>query len=174
MPDKIFVNKTEASSALTSLSDEFAVIKNPSYVHPPFELYPLAKKIFDPADSLEAVVMDMDGTTTTTEEICIHSLEYMIRKISARMDKKKWAGLDHANDYPHIIGNSTTKHVEYLVNAYSSSIIIDELRSSFIFAAIWTLVIGQDEGRKHDVTDNIISLGCKDILNEKKNQEIFT
>lgn len=168
MSDKKFIDSGKAAVMLSNLGNEFAVINNPSYIHPAYELYPLAPKLTEPAKNIIAVVMDMDGTTTTTEEICIHSLEYMVRKITDRMDKKVWAGLDHAKDYPHIIGNSTTRHVEYLINTYHSEVLISKLKNAFIYAALWTLIIGQDEGRKKEVTENIINLGCAELLNEKK------
>jgi len=168
MPDKIFTDGARAAKLIKQQSDEFAIIQNPSYVFPPFEVYPLAPKLTEPAKSLSAIVMDMDGTTTTTEEICIHSLEYMVRKITGRMSKEEWKGLDHDKDYPHIIGNSTTKHVEYLINTYSSFIKTEELAPAFIKAALWTLITGKDEGRKKDAADNLINLGCGDVLSEKK------
>ena len=168
MSNKKFINNKQASALVKNFGQEFAVIHNPAYIYPPVELYPLAPKLTEPAKSIKAIVMDMDGTTTTTEEICIHSLEYMVRKISNRMDKKTWSGLDHAKDYPHIIGNSTTKHVEYLINTYHSEIKPEKLKQAFIFAALWTLIIGQDDDRKKEVADNIINLGCSALLEEKK------
>jgi len=168
MSYKKFANNNEAAKIIKNNDTEYAVIQNPAYIFPEIEISPLAKTIAEPADSLVAVVMDMDGTTTTTEEICIHSLEYMVRRITNRMDKNTWAGLDHVRDYPHIIGNSTTKHVEYLINTYKSFIDDKSLRSSFIQAALWTLLIGQDESRKRDVTENVINLGIGNLLSEKK------
>lgn len=53
-----------------------------------------------------AIVQDMDGTTT--ENLCLHSLETMVRRVTARLTPAQWTGLDRARDYPHIIGNSTT------------------------------------------------------------------
>jgi hypothetical protein len=129
---KKFVNKKGAKSLITKLGDEFAVVKNPVYIHPEFELYPLAKKI-KTTDKLVAAVMDMDGTTTTTELLCIHSLEYMVRKFSGRVDTQTWKGLNPREDYPHIIGNSTTKHVEYLITKYSKSFKKNEVIKSFLF-----------------------------------------
>lgn len=173
MSDKKFINADEASELVKTFGNEFAVIHNPSYINPAIELYPLAPKLTSQVKNLVAIVMDMDGTTTTTEEICLHSLEFMVRKITNRMDKTVWNGLDHTNDYPHIIGNSTTKHVEYLINTYQSEIFISNLKQSFIYAALWTLIIGQDEGRKKEVTDNLINLGCAGILNDKKYISVF-
>ena len=165
---KKFVTKAEASKYLNDLGNEFTIIQNPSYIHPNYEVIPLAPKLVKPSKKIVAVVMDMDGTTTTTEELCIHSLEFMVRKISGRMNKSNWAGLDHQKDYPHIIGNSTTKHVEYLIRKYQSTIKMNELKSSYIFAALWTILIGKDDSRKEEVKNNLFSLGCSALLSDRK------
>lgn len=88
MTKNIIITKDEALRLTGTLGDKFAVVHNPDFIHPSIELYPLTSKILSPK-LLKAVVMDMDGTTTTTENICIHSLEFMIRKITGRMDVKK-------------------------------------------------------------------------------------
>lgn len=165
---KKFITKKEAAEFLNDLGEEFSIIQNPSYIHPNYEVVPLAPKLNKPTKKIVAVVMDMDGTTTTTEEICIHSLEYMVRKITGRMNKSDWTGLDHRKDYPHIIGNSTTKHVEYLIRTYKNEIKITELIKSLIFAALWTLLIGKDESRKEEVRNNLQGLGCSVLLKDDK------
>lgn len=164
---KIITNK-EALELLDRPGREYAVVKNPEYIHPDFEIYPLALKSRGNLPELSAVLMDMDGTTTTTEELCIHSLEFMIRKMSGRLDKTHWAGLDHNSDYPHIIGNSTTKHVEFLINKYSSSFQRDEIIKSFLYAAVWTLAAGQDKQRKEEVRANLNILNVGHILADEK------
>ncbi|PWJ43806.1 HAD family hydrolase [Sediminitomix flava] len=155
----MIINRERASGLVMELSEQYAKVQNPEFVFPPFELYPLAPKAEHGVDMLKAVVMDMDGTTTTTEELCLYSLEYMVRKLSARMTKEEWEGLDHVVDFPHIIGNSTTKHVEYLIDTYESSIREEEIYKSFIYAAIWTLTLGKDENRKEEVKINLAKTG---------------
>jgi beta-phosphoglucomutase-like phosphatase (HAD superfamily) len=165
---KKFINKKEAKELISKLGDEFAVVKNPGYIHPEYELYPLAPKIKKPVSGLVAVVMDMDGTTTTTEALCIHSLEFMVRKFSGRMEKSDWKGLDGAKDYPHIIGNSTTKHVEYLIDKYQKSFKQNEVIKSFLFSAAWTISCGKDENRKEEVILNIIQSGSAELPGDEK------
>ncbi len=143
--------------------NEIAVVKNPEYVYPPLDFYPLAPKSKGKIAKLTGIVKDMDGTTTTTEPLCLHSLEYMVRKITGRMDQKVWAGLDKVKDYPHIIGNSTTRHVEYLINTYMKEIDIEVFKRAFILSAIWTLSAGKDEGRRSEVDANISALGLGDM-----------
>jgi len=164
--DKFLTDK-QASQMISQLGTEFAMVKNPDYIHPEFELYPLAPKIFHPVEKLVAVVMDMDGTTTTTESLCLHSLEYMIRKITGQMTKETWQGLDKIVDYPNIIGNSTTRHVEYLIRAYQPFIKPDALKQAYFQAAVWFLFYGKDKRRIEEVQNNLVNLGCQDILSDK-------
>lgn len=161
-----FINSIQATEIIQEFGNEFAVIKNPDYIHPAYELYPLAPKISEPVDELIAAVMDMDGTTTTTESLCLHSLEYMVRKITDRMSPQSWDGLDHQHDYPHIIGNSTTKHVEFLIRKYEPLIQFEALKKSYFHAALWFLAYGKDQRRVEEVKNNLIILGCQDLLKD--------
>jgi beta-phosphoglucomutase-like phosphatase (HAD superfamily) len=165
---KKFINKKEAKQLISKLGDEYAVVKNPGYIHPEYELYPLAPKIKKPVDALTASVMDMDGTTTTTEALCIHSLEFMVRKLSGRMTKQQWKGLDALKDYPHIIGNSTTKHVEYLIDKYQNTFKNDQIIKSFLYAAGWTIIYGKDAKRKEEVIQNLNDLGCTELIRDER------
>ncbi len=165
---KKFVNKKEAKQLISKLGNEFAVVKNPGYIHPEYELYPLASKIKKPVNTLTASVMDMDGTTTTTEALCIHSLEFMIRKLSGRMIIQHWKGLDPVKDYPHIIGNSTTKHVEYLIEKYQKTFKNDQIIKSFLYAAGWTIIYGKDAKRKEEVIQNLNDFNCGDLLKDER------
>lgn len=165
---KKFANKKEAKQLITKLGDEFAIVKNPGYIHPEFELYPLAPKIKKPVETLTASVMDMDGTTTTTEALCIHSLEFIVRKFSGRITKQEWKGLDPIKDYPNIIGNSTTKHVEYLIDKYQKSFRSDQIIKAFLYAAVWTIIYGKDVKRKEEVLHNLRDLGCNSILEDDR------
>lgn len=133
---------------------EFAVVKNPSYIYPPFDYYPLAAPNKNP-EMLKAVLMDMDGTTTSTEVICIYALETMVRRMADCMDKEQWEGVDHVKDLPFIIGNSTTKHVEYLLHTYKHLIKAEPVFHSFLEAAWWTMKFGQDAKRKEEVIQNL-------------------
>lgn len=160
----MIIQKNDASGLLLDLGEEFARVQNPSYVYPPMELYPLAPKPAGPAETLKALVMDMDGTTTTTEELCIYSLEYMVRRMGGRMDKQEWAGLDPVADYPNIIGNSTTKHIEFLYDKYGATFQDAEVLPSFLYAAAWTLAEGKDLKRQQEVRLNLRKYGMGAVL----------
>ncbi len=153
----------EAKEKLDVLSEEFVLIKNPESVYPEYEIVPLARKIFYP-ERIAAFVMDMDGTTTTTEELCIHSLEWMVRKMSGKILRDSWDGLDHNRDYPNIIGNSTTKHVEYLIKNYKNLFDNNSIIQSFIEALNWTFHYGKSDQRKLEAKETIRSLELNDEL----------
>lgn len=163
------VDQSQATQSLISLSDKFVVIKNPDFIFPEFEIVPLAKKITQP-DKIIALVMDMDGTTTTTEELCVESLEFMIRKMSGLLTKEQWIGFNQ-KDYPNIIGNSTTKHVEYLINTYRRFIKKENTIKSFVEAIVWTLSIGKSNQRKNEVKDLLRSLGIEKYFHKFLNNE---
>lgn len=168
MNKKLFLHRSEASEMFNALGEEFVIVKNPDYIHPAYELYPLAPKIFSSPSALSAFVMDMDGTTTTTEELCLHSLEFMIRRMSGKMTKEEWAGLDHTLDYPHIIGNSTTKHVEYLIAKYQEFFDTESTKTSFVHSALWTLAFGKDRQRREEVMNNIVNFGLSGLTDDPK------
>ncbi|MBX2977516.1 MAG: hypothetical protein KF721_15425 [Ignavibacteriaceae bacterium] len=163
---KEIVNKKTAIKMLSRLGSEFVIVDNPSYINPNYDIFPLSKKLRDPLSKMIASVMDMDGTTTTTEVLCIHSLEFMIRKFSGFLTPQQWRGLDHEKDFPNVIGNSTTKHVEYLIKTYGKIINNDFVIQSFIQAAVWTLLFGKDEGRKREVIDNLSAFNLSSLHNE--------
>lgn len=165
---KKLANREEAKQLITKLGDEFAVVKNPGYIHPEYELYSLAPKIKKPVSNLTASVMDMDGTTTTTEALCIHSLEYMVRKLSGRITKQQWKGLDPVKDYPHIIGNSTTKHVEYLIEKYQKTFKNDQITKLFLYSAGWTIIYGKDAKRKEEVLQNLNDFNCSELIKDDR------
>lgn len=161
----MIVNHTQVTNNLMKHTGTFAEVHNPSYVFPPVEYYPLAPPL-KKVSVLKAALMDMDGTTTTTEVLCIHSLEMMLRKMSGKMSRDEWQGVDHDQDLQHIIGNSTTKHVEYLLIKYKELICETHVIESFIRAAAETLLHGQDETRKEEVAQNIRKLGLPGLLND--------
>lgn len=147
---------------------EVALVRNPSYIYAPLEIYPLPPRITGNLPRLAGVVMDMDGTTTTTEPLCIHSLEWMTRQVTGRTNPSVWAGLDRKADYPHIIGNSTTKHVEYLLVTYGEHFKPADCLRAYLHAALWTLARGRDENRRREVRANTVALGLGALLDDSE------
>lgn len=68
-----------------------------------------------PADlsRLKAVMMDMDGSSTDTESVVLESIREMMAYATGNPDFRF-----KTEDYPNIIGDSTTNHVRYLVGEY--------------------------------------------------------
>ncbi|MCK4591287.1 MAG: HAD family phosphatase [Candidatus Latescibacteria bacterium] len=64
--------------------------------------------------TLEAVMMDMDGSSTDTEKLVLEAMRQMMREVLGKSDFRF-----AREDFPHIIGDSTTNHVKYLVKTYN-------------------------------------------------------
>ena len=164
----MITSKETAIKTIQSHQGEFAEVKNPSYVYPPVEYYPLAPPL-KKVSQLKAALMDMDGTTTTTEVLCIYALEMMVRRMSGLFNKVQWQGVDHQKDLPFIIGNSTTKHVEYLLHKYGELLNPNHIAQEFLLAAHWTLTHGKDEQRKAEVIQNLRKLNINGVVREIHN-----
>ncbi len=142
------------------------MVENLAHVYPPYDLYPLAPARSTVASGLRAAVMDMDGTTTTTEPLCINALETMVGRISGWSNDPNWPGLNPKQDYPHIIGNSSTRHVEYLLQTYGDAIKPVCFMRSLVHAAAWTLGFSQDESRKQDLEAMLDLLGIAELKSD--------
>ncbi len=169
-----FTDSATATKLLTNLGEEFAVVANLSHVFPPYELYPLAPGRKRLAHRLRAAVMDMDGTTTTTEPLCINALETMVGRISGKNTQPDWPGLDPRTDYPHIIGNSSTRHVEYLLQTYGHTIQPQLFMEALVQAAAWTLGFSQDASRKSDLENMLDILGIDRLKSDPRFRVLCT
>ncbi len=145
---------------------EFARVRNLDYVFSPFEIYPLAPHVRPPLPTVAAVAVDMDGTSTTTEPLALHALEYMVRRMTGRLTPDQWGGLDPERDYPFVIGSSNFRHVEFLVSRYGDRIDRDALRQAFFEALGWTLSCMDDPQRRRDVALTARNCGLNDLLED--------
>ncbi|HEY3412476.1 MAG TPA: hypothetical protein VGM51_05365 [Armatimonadota bacterium] len=145
-------------------STEVAVVRNLEYVFTPVEYYPLAPRVTEPLDGIAAFAVDMDGTSTTTEPLAVHSLEYMVRRFTNRMTKEQWSGLDHEKDYPYIIGNSNFRHTEFLVGRYEGLLDPAALRDAFFESLAWTLGCMDDRHRRKDIKLDAANCGLGALL----------
>lgn len=161
------ISKETAVQGFSELAAEYAIVHNPSFIHPAYEYYPLAVKSLEPVTEMKALVMDMDGTTTSTEELCIFSLEMMVRRITGRLSAEEWEGLDHTADLPYIIGNSTTKHVEYLIGKYGKGITEESFNYYFWYSAFRTLCFSKDAGRVKDVVITLNTVGYSSLTGRR-------
>jgi hypothetical protein len=160
-----FVDGQEACRFLRQLGNTFALVKNPPYIFPPYEAYPLAASRTCLDDGLEAVVMDMDGTTTTTEALCIESLATLVSCMTGMGKEGACSALNPEEDYPHIIGNSTTRHVEYLIQRYRERILPEAFCRHFIRSAAWNMTCGIDPKRAQEARTALITQGLGSLCN---------
>ncbi len=143
---------------------EFARVRNLDYVYAPGELYPLAPRVRPPRERIAAFALDMDGTSTTTEPLALHALEYMVRRFTGRLTKEQWPGLDPKLDYPHVIGSSNHRHTEFLIERYRDRLDHAEFRRAFFEALGWTLACMDDAQRRRDVTHHARRCGLAALL----------
>lgn len=145
---------------------EIAVVRNLEYVYAPVEMYPLAPRVTEPLDRIAAFAVDMDGTSTTTEPLAVHSLEYMVRRFTGRQTREQWPGLDREKDYPFIIGNSNFRHTEFLVGRYEDHLDPAALCAAFFEALVWTLACMDDIHRRKDITMDAVNCGLGALLDD--------
>lgn len=159
MATACYLSHPEAAGHLADVAVEFALLRNPGYVFPPQELVPLGRKYAALHDGCAAVVLDMDGTTTLTEDLCLHALEYLVRQMTGRPEKRAWPGLEPAVDYPHIIGHSATSNIEYLLQAYGAAVRPQAFELAYVKAAAWNFVHAPHAARKAETRENLAALG---------------
>ncbi|MBI3118125.1 MAG: hypothetical protein HYZ00_05550, partial [Candidatus Hydrogenedentes bacterium] len=162
-----YITRDAAALLVTRLGDDFVVIQNPGYVHPPYEICPLAPRRRSLDEGVRAFLVDMDGTITTTEDLCLHALETMVRRATG-WGIEQWRGLDPVRDFPHIIGNSTTQNAEYLVDIYGHGINPKLLLGGFLEAVAWTLGKGQSHTRKDEAQAHLAALGMQPVLEDSR------
>lgn len=164
-----YLNVTQAVDALERDAralgvTEFAEVRNLDFVSAPHELYPLAPRVQPPLDRIVAFVVDMDGTSTTTEPLALHALEYMVRRITGRPEKAQWEGLDERLDYPHIVGSSNFRHTEFLVARYRDFIDSGAFAQAYVEAVCWTLAGMTDAQRRREAARNAEHCGLRELL----------
>jgi beta-phosphoglucomutase-like phosphatase (HAD superfamily) len=151
---------------------EFVRVRNLDYVVSPYELYPLPPHMRPPLERIAAFAVDMDGTSTTTEPLSVHALEYMVRRFTGLLTPQQWAGLDKKLDYPFIVGNSNLRHTEHLVERYRDRLNVAALGQAFIEAVCWTLSCMEDGQRRRDVTLNARNCGLGAMLEDAEFQRL--
>jgi beta-phosphoglucomutase-like phosphatase (HAD superfamily) len=161
-----YLTHPEAAVHLADAAVEFALLANPAYVFPPQELVPLGHKYDALHEGCSAVVLDMDGTTTLTEDLCLHALEYLVRQMTGRPEKRQWPGLDAAVDYPHIIGHSATSNIEYLLRAYAAGVRMEAFEAAYVKAAAWNVVHAPHAARKQEARENLAALGISAAMED--------
>lgn len=166
--DKRIISSQEAAELVVQQSLEYAIVKNPDDVYPAYEYLPLAPKITTLRNEISAIIMDLKGTSVSIDGLSLLSLEKMIRKISGRITKDTWAGLDSIIDHPNILGLHPKKQVEFLISRYQNFINQDYLKESYFYSILWTLILDYDKEQQKIVREHLIQFGCNDILSDPK------
>lgn len=165
MPNTPALELQQATAHLASLSQEFAVIENYGVAYPPYDVVPLAPKFPRPEGRLRAVLMDMDGTTTLTEDLCIHAHENVLRDVTRRPDgASEVQHLNPEKDYPYIIGTSASANVSYLIATYGRHIQPESLKLAFLRAAVWNLNDQRDPIRRAEAETTLRICGGEALL----------
>ncbi|MEW6250054.1 MAG: hypothetical protein AB1716_05360 [Planctomycetota bacterium] len=166
-----YLTPEQAAAALRAQAErlgatEFAQVRNLDYILAPTDLYPLAPRVPPPLPRIMAFAVDMDGTSTTTEPLALHALEYMVRRFTNRPAKADWPGLDERLDLPHVIGSSNFRHTEFLLTRYRAAIDRPAFAAAFIEAVLWTLANMTDPQRRRDVALNARNCGLTQMLKD--------
>lgn len=149
-----YIAAAEAGGLLSGQGTEFALIPNGPDVFPPFEVVPLGPKSPQLKQGLRALLFDMDGTTTMTEDLCLHALESFVR---AAMGSRgaEFGGMDPKTDFPHIIGHSSTKNIEHLVRTYGDGFEQPAFVAAYVDAIAWALTSPDNPERRVEAYENL-------------------
>lgn len=151
-----YLSVEDAAAQLKATADEMgsteiAAVRNLGFIPQPRDYYILAPHSPLPLNNIYAFAVDMDGTSTTTEPLALHGLEYMMRRVMNKMTEDEWRGLDPEKDIPYVIGNSNFRHTEFLLTRYKDDCDDDAFCRAFIETAVWTLAHMSDHKRREDI-----------------------
>lgn len=163
--DDVPAHLREMADALGS-TDVIAV-RNLGFIPQPRDYYILAPHTPLPVDNIYAFAVDMDGTSTTTEPLALHGLEYMVRRVTNHLTEDQWPGLDAEKDIPYVIGNSNFRHTEFLLTRYADAVDDDAFCTAFIETLLWTLAHMTDHARREDVILNAKNCGLGAFLHDE-------
>ncbi len=154
----------ETAAALGT--DELVAVRNLGFIPHARDLYLLSPQTALPLDTIAAFAVDMDGTSTTTEPLALHALEYMMRCVTNRMTPAEWPGLDAQHDIPFVIGNSNFRHTEFLLQRYADALDRPAFCARFIEALLWTMATMDDRQRLAEVRLNARNCGLATLLDD--------
>ncbi len=159
-----YLGDSGAIDAPPAASPAAVRVRNLDYLFARTSDYPLAPPVAGPIDGVAAFAVDMDGTSTTTEPLALHSLEYMVRRFTDRPTVGEWAGLDPVHDYPHVIGHSNQHHTTFLLDRYSADFRPVALRDAFLESLAWTLAHLPDTSRARHVLETARLCGLGQVI----------
>lgn len=156
---------SQAADALRDLAPEFTVIENHGTLFPQYDVVPLAPCHVRPIAPLRAILMDMDGTTTLTEDLCLAALTGALRDATRRENGSPGvSGLNPERDYPHIIGTSASANIAYLVETYGGELRDAAFRHAVARASAWNLNPHRDPIRRAEAETTVRICGAASLL----------
>jgi beta-phosphoglucomutase-like phosphatase (HAD superfamily) len=174
MPNPRALSLEQATARLRDLSQEFAVIENHGVAFPPYDVVPLSPCHAHTDGPLRAVLMDMDGTTTLTEDLCIHGLTCALRDVTRRPDgSSAFNGLDHERDFPNIIGTSASTNVAYLMETYGHLLDPVSMQRNFLKSAAWNLNPHRDPIRRAEAETTVRICNGADVLDDPRFHQLL-
>lgn len=155
-----------AADRLRGQAADFVVLDNPAGHFPPQDILPLGP-CYSATEALPpAILVDMDGTTTSTEDLCLHALEHMVRRFTGWAVIAAWPGLDPDRDYPHIIGTSATSNVEYLAGLHAHAFQPLLAARAVVQAVAWTRTSCTIPGRKQEISHDLRAMELAFLLED--------
>lgn len=166
-----YTDAAGAARLLGAVSGQYVVLENPDHRFPRYDIAPLAPVRTRLDGGCAAVLLDMDGTTTTTEAFCCQAMEDVLRRMSGA-DASRWPGLDAARDYPAIIGYHGVDNMRYLFAKYGALLRVEEVRAAFVEAAAWCLGPDADPAGTGEVRSLLGRLGMADVCGDPRFQAL--
>lgn len=122
-------------------------------------------------DKIDSIVMDMDGSSTDTEKLVLKAMGDMMREIlqdpSFKFADKSG---DDDGDYPHIIGDSTTNHLRYLMGKYGHRVDDRTLSAGYLRA----LRRHREVRSRFDLADRDFVSGDRKLFDAPELRELLT
>jgi hypothetical protein len=154
----------------TMLGDDLAFLPNSEEPYPPFDVVSLAPKRATLEGGCAAVLLDMDGTLTTTEPFTCAAMEAALRRMMGS-GGAAWPGLDAQQDHPALIGYSGADNMRYLHARYGQ---LMEARASALAcleAAHWVFGPEADPATRDGVRGLMEKMGWGGVLEDSRFQE---
>ena len=148
----------EAARSWNALGDDLALIPNGEEAYPPFDVVPLAPKRPRLEEGCVAVLLDMDGTLTTTEQFTCAAMEQALRRMMGP-GGADWPGLSVEEDFPALIGYSGADNMRYLHPRVGGRVNAKASARAFLEAARWVFGPEADPAARDGVRALAIRMG---------------
>ncbi len=158
------ITREQAKHIFDVLADEYALIPNPEGVFPSYDVVPLAPKVSELSVLPSAIFLDMDGTLTSTEELCLDALETLLKRFTWNGSSSEVVHIRPETDLAHIVGQSTTRNVEYLIKTYRRSFHARAVAEAFVEAVQWSWIKAQSPQRRREAEATLSALGLSDWI----------